>query len=112
MKTIGTGKTKHQLPPHDVPPILVRFWPEDDVWNASAFDLGVAVCGDTFEEARQNFEEALCKHFELLSKMGRAKETIARLRTAAVDRGFYDRITPRETFAAYPVPTEMAPCFA
>ena len=110
MKTLG--KTKPQLPPQVVPPILVKFWPEDDVWNASAFDLGVAVCGDTFEDARKNFEEALDRHFELLCKMGRAKETIKRLRIAAVDRGFYDRIKPRETFEKYPIPTQLTPSFA
>ena len=78
MKTLG--KTKPQLPPQVVPPILVKFW--------------------------------LDRHFELLCKMGRAKETIKRLRIAAVDRGFYDRIKPRETFEKYPIPTQLTPSFA
>jgi predicted RNase H-like HicB family nuclease len=108
----GTGKTKQQMHPHEMPPILVRFWPEDDVWNASALDLGVAVSGDTFEEARDNFEEALNSHFDLLVKMGRCEETVERLRIAAYDRGFYDRIKPRETFEKFPIPTGMASCFA
>lgn len=112
MKTLGNGKTKIQLPPQDVTPILVKFWPEDGIWNASAFDLGVAACGDTFEEARENLKEVLDRHFELLCKMGRTKETIKRLRIAAADRGFYDRIKPRETFEKFPVPTDMTPCFA
>lgn len=112
MKIFGTGKTKQQLPPPDLPPILVRFWSEDEVWNASALDIGVAVCGDSFEDARKNFEEALDCHFELLMKLGRAEETVERLRIAAFDRGFYDRIKPRETFEKFPIPTGMAPCFA
>jgi predicted RNase H-like HicB family nuclease len=78
-------------------PILVRLWEEDGVWNVSAFDLPVAVYGNTFDEARTNFEEALDAHFELLVEMRRAKEVVADLRAAALDRGFYDRIKPRET---------------
>lgn len=100
------------LPPHVGVPILVRFWHEDDVWNASAFDLGVAVFGDTFEEARANFEVALESHFELLVKMGRAKATVARLRAVAEDRGFYERIKPRETVEKYEIPSEMEACYA
>jgi predicted RNase H-like HicB family nuclease len=113
VKIFGNGKTKQQLPPHEVQPIpiLVRFWPEDDVWNASALDLGVAVCGDTFEEVRKNFEEALYSHFSLLAKMGRCEATVERLRIAALERDFYDRIKPREAFEKFPIPTEMAPCF-
>jgi predicted RNase H-like HicB family nuclease len=113
VKNYGNRKTKQQAPPHVDVPILVRFWPEDDVWNGSALDLGVAVCGETFEEARDNFDEALKCHFALLTKMGRAEETVERLRIAALDRGFYDRIKPREAFEKFPIPLPgMAPCFA
>lgn len=113
MKIFGRGKTEQPVPPHVDVPILVKFWREDDVWNASALDLGVAVCGDSFEEARDNFDEALKSHFDLLMKMGRAEETVERLRIAASDRGFYDRIKPREAFEKFPVPMSgMTPCFA
>ena len=54
-------------------PILVRFWQEDGVWNASALDISVAVFGNSFEEARSNFEEALAHHLEVVSEMNSAK---------------------------------------
>jgi predicted RNase H-like HicB family nuclease len=85
-------------------PILVRFWYEDDVWNASAFDLPVAVFGNSFDEARSNMEEALDAHFELLVEMNRATITVKKLKRIAEDRGFYDRIQPRETVEKFMLP--------
>jgi hypothetical protein len=43
--------------------------------------------------------------------MGRCEATVERLRIAALERDFYDRIKPREAFEKFPIPTEMAPCF-
>jgi predicted RNase H-like HicB family nuclease len=83
--------------------VLVRFWPEDGVWNASAMDIPVVVCGNSFEDAQNNFEQALMAHFETLADVNQVKKTINRLTKAAKDRGFYDRIRPRETFEKFPV---------
>jgi predicted RNase H-like HicB family nuclease len=113
VKIFSSGKTKQQLPPHADVPILVRFWQEDGVWNASAFDLAVAVFGDTFEEARSNFEVALDSHFALLVDMGRAVATVRRLKRIAKDRGFYaDRMKPRQTVEQFEIPREMEACLA
>jgi predicted RNase H-like HicB family nuclease len=98
-------KSKKQHQDLDAPiPILVRFWQEDGVWNASAMDISVAVFGYTFEEARRNFEEALARHFEVLCEMNQIDRTIKILSKAAKDRGFYDRIQPRETYEKFLVP--------
>jgi predicted RNase H-like HicB family nuclease len=86
--------------------VLVRFWQEDGVWNASALDISVAVFGDTFEDARNNFEQAMIAHFEILVEMNKVKGTIKKLVQAAQKRGFYDRIRPRETFEKFPVRTD------
>jgi predicted RNase H-like HicB family nuclease len=93
LRALQGGKT----PPHLALPILVRLCERDGVWNVGAFDLPVAAFGNTLDEARKNFEEALDAHFELLVEMKRAKAVIERLRRVARDRGFYDRIKPRET---------------
>lgn len=88
--------------------VLVRFWPEEDGggWNASAFDIPVVVCGNSFEDARKNFEEALVAHFETLCDEGQLRKTISRLIKAAKARGFYERIRPSETFEKFPVRPE------
>lgn len=86
--------------------VLVRFWREDDVWNASALDIPVAVFGDSFEEAQRNFEDALRAHFETLIEAKQDKKIIDRLIKVAQDRGFYDRIKPCETFVKFPVQPE------
>ena len=85
-------------------PILVRFWQEDGVWNASAMDISVAVFGNSFEEARSNFEEALARHFEVLREMKQLSQTIRDLRRAAKDRGFYQRIEPGSPFETFSLP--------
>ena len=85
-------------------PILVRFWQEDGVWNASALDISVAVFGNSFEEARSNFEEALARHFEVLQEMKQLPQTIRILQRAAKDRGFYQRIEPGSPFETFPLP--------
>ncbi len=85
-------------------PVLVRFWQEDRVWNASAMDISVAVFGDTFEEARSNFEEALTAHFEVLCEMNQIDRTIEMLAHAAKSREFYKRIQPREPYQTFMVP--------
>ena len=83
--------------------VLVKLWPEDGVWNASAMDIPVVVFGDSFEEAQSNFEEALKAHFDTLTDVNQVRKTIDRLTKAAQKRGFYDRIQPRETFEKFPV---------
>lgn len=113
MKFSGSRTRTQPSPAHVGVPILARFWQEDGVWNASAFDLAVVVFGNTFEEAQQNFEKALDSHFDLLVEMGRAKATIDRLRQLAMERGFYEqRIKPRETVSTFEVPSEMEACYA
>lgn len=112
MKIFSRTRTE-QSPAHVGVPILVRFWQEDGVWNASAFDLSVAVFGDNFDDARQHFEEALDSHFDLLVEMGRAKDTIDRLKKLADVRGFYEeRMNSRETVSRFEVPSEMEECYA
>lgn len=69
--------------------IMSRAWPEDGVWNASAYDLPVAVCGNTIEEALQNFDEAIQVHFLGLHELGKVKSTIKHLQDLAERRGFY-----------------------
>jgi predicted RNase H-like HicB family nuclease len=107
-------KTKKQVPSHVNVPILVRLWPEDGVWNASAFDLSVAVFGDTYEDAKRNFEEALDSHFALLVELGRAAETVKRLKRIAKERGFYAaRIKPGQAVEQFEIPRhEMEACLA
>jgi len=78
--------------------ILVRFWQEDDVWNASAWDLPVVVFGTTFEQARANFEDAILGHFETVCELGQIKETIQMLKDVEAQRSFYERIPPRQAF--------------
>ncbi len=93
-------------------PVLVRIWHEDGVWNASAYDLNVAVFGESLEDAQTNFAQALDSHFELLEEMGRAKATVARLRAAAAEHGFYDRVKPREIVTKFEIPSERELCAA
>lgn len=102
MKFFKPKKQHHSL---DVP-VLVRFWPEDGVWNASAMDIPVAVFGDTFEEARSHFEEALARHIEILCEMNQMDQTIKILSKAAKDREFYDRIPAQQPFERYLVDRE------
>ncbi len=85
--------------------ILVRFWQEDGVWNASAMDIYVAVFGNSFEEARSNFEEALTRHFEVLREMQQLPQTIRALERAANARGFYQRIEPGSPYETFQLPT-------
>lgn len=86
--------------------VLVRFWPEDGVWNASAMDIPVAVFGSSFEDARKNFEEAFEAHLEVLAETKRLKKTLQKLERAAQDRGAYDRIQPGEMFEKFPIADE------
>ena len=86
--------------------VLVKFWPSDGVWNASAMDIPVSVFGTTFEEARNNFEDALLAHFETLADVGQLKPTLQLLQRIASDRGVFDRLEPRETFAKFPIANE------
>ena len=104
---------KEQPPAHVGVPILVRLWEEDGVWNASAFDLSVAVFGNTLAEAQKHFEEALESHFELLVEIDMVKETISRLKSIADDRGFYEaRMNPHEAVSRFEVPLAMEACYA
>lgn len=89
--------------------VLVGFWQEDGVWNASALDLPVAVFGTTFEEARAHFEDAIVSHFETLCELGRIEKTIKHLKRAEEGRKFYERIPPRQAFEKYLV-NPQEPC--
>ena len=99
MSFLKVEKHSHSL--EVLVPVLVRFWSEDGVWNASAMDIPVAVFGESFEEARAHFEEALASHFEILCERNQIEGTIKILLRAAKDRGFYERIQPRETFEKF-----------
>jgi predicted RNase H-like HicB family nuclease len=81
------------------------------VWNASAMDIPVAVFGDSFEEARTHFEEAIVSHFEVLCETNRIDSTVKHLMTMAKDRGFYERIPPRQAFEKFMINPEE-PCLA
>lgn len=78
--------------------VLVKFWQEDDVWNASAMDLPVAVFGESFEKARSNFEDAIISHFETLCELGRIEKTMDHLKRLERGRSFYERLPARQTF--------------
>ena len=39
---------------------------EDDVWTAECSELGTATFGETFEEVRENIQEAVCLHLNTL----------------------------------------------
>lgn len=56
--------------------VLCKLWFEDGVWNASAQDLPVAVCGDSVEEAKANLLEALTAHFHALQELGKVEKVI------------------------------------
>ena len=77
-------------------PILCKLWSEDGVWNAIAADLPVAVFGATFEEAKENLEEALNDHIKALRKTGHIQDTIELLTHKAHEYGFlsFDDIGP------------------
>lgn len=69
-------------------PVLCRFSKEDEVWNGSAEDLPVAVCGDTFEQAQCNLFEAIIAHLESIQEVGDIQATIEHLRACAKERRF------------------------
>jgi predicted RNase H-like HicB family nuclease len=69
-------------------PVLCRFSEEEGVWSGSAEDLPVAVCGDTFEEARRNLTDAIIAHLESVQEVGNIQATIEHLRACAKDRRF------------------------
>lgn len=50
--------------------LTVFFKQEEDVWTAKCQELGTATFGDTFEEARQNIEEAIQVHLSTLEDVG------------------------------------------
>ena len=87
-------------------PLLARVWQEEDVWNMSAFDLPIVVCGDTLEAARQHFEEAVQAHFEALTQLQKVEQTLRTLSDLAATREFYaQRMEPHtlvESFAVGP----------
>ncbi len=69
-------------------PILCRFSKEEDVWNGSAEDLPVAVCGNTFEEAQRHLTDAIIAHLESVQEVGNIQATIEHLRACAKERRF------------------------
>ena len=86
--------------------ILCRLWPEDDVWNAVAEHLPVAVSGATFEEAQSNLSDALHAYLETVSEIGDLQATIAKLQEHARDDGFLTltELAPKSAF----VPMQFA----
>lgn len=93
--------------------ILARVWQEDGVWNASAFDLPIAVFGSTPDDAVKNFSEALDLHFEVLAELDKLRDTVKRLKALAQDRAFYqDRIRERQFVQQFPLPAAGHLCHA
>jgi hypothetical protein len=66
--------------------VLAKLWPEDGVWNASAFDLPVAAYGHSIEQAQANFEEAIRAHFDALEALGKVDSTVVQLLSAQANR--------------------------
>lgn len=64
-------------------PILCKFWNEDGVWNAITVHIPVAVCGDTFEEAKENLRMAVDSHFEAHHSLGKEVPVIQELQKIA-----------------------------
>ncbi len=77
-------------------PVLCRFWKEDDVWNAIAEDLAVAVFGKTFEEATANLREALQNHLNSAFDTGLIGPMLAQLDERARELRFwsFDEVSP------------------
>jgi predicted RNase H-like HicB family nuclease len=111
---LSRRNTGQPRPPRGAVPILVQLWAEDGVWNASAFDLPVAAFGDTYEDARKNFDDALDSHIALLMELDRYTATLKRLKRIAKERGFYeDRIKPGLAVEQFDIPRqEMEACLA
>jgi predicted RNase H-like HicB family nuclease len=82
-------------------PLLARVWQEDDVWNISAFDLPVVVFGDTLDEARHNFGEALQSHFEALKMTHEFKAEAHRLIRLAKEEHSLQQIPEQELVAKF-----------
>jgi hypothetical protein len=61
-------------------------------------DIPVAVFGESFEDARRNFEAAILAHFEVLCETNQIESTVKALLRAADDLHFYERIPPRQAF--------------
>jgi predicted RNase H-like HicB family nuclease len=54
-------------------PIECTFWPEDDGWKGACVELGVAVPGGNFEEAKKNMEKALQEYISAVLRDRGAK---------------------------------------
>jgi predicted RNase H-like HicB family nuclease len=54
-------------------PIECTFWPEDDGWKGACMELGVAVPGGNFEEAKKNVEKALQEYISAVLRDRGAK---------------------------------------
>ena len=67
-------------------PVLCRFWQEDGVWNGSAHDLPIAVCGDSLKEAQSNLDDAIISHLNSLERLGRIDPVINELMRLADER--------------------------
>ena len=50
--------------------LTVVFKQEEDVWTAECSELGTATFGNTFEEAHENIQEAVCLHLNTLEDVG------------------------------------------
>jgi predicted RNase H-like HicB family nuclease len=93
-------------------PVLARFWHDDGVWNGSAVDIPVAAFGETFEEAQQNFEEALLSHFEVICEHGQESRVISRLLQAESLRNPAAQLPVKQPFVMFMVDTPQESCLA
>ena len=91
---------KTQEPTTITIPILCRFWEEDSSWNGSADHLPIAVCGATFEEARDNLRDAITGHFQTVGDIGDIGELLEQLKRRAHEYGFLSPadLPPQSTF--------------
>ena len=54
-------------------PVECTFWPEDDGWKGACVELGVAVPGGNFKEAKRNMEMALREYLSSILRERGAK---------------------------------------
>lgn len=69
---------KKQLIETDIA-LFARIWEEDGVWNISGIDLPVAVFGDSLEEAKTHFKEAVVAHMDALIELNLIESVLAEL---------------------------------
>lgn len=68
--------------------VLCKAWQEEGVWNATTEDLPIAVFGHTFEQARDNLQDAIFSHLEAAQETGRLEQMAKELLQRARERSF------------------------